>query len=440
MLENLFIKEIVYCTHDTFSERKSILFPAFIIYSIFTLLIYSYRIIHLGMESIIYFDLILQSSVFASFIFALLFSNKIRVNPILSVPSMAFIINSVLFLIHRSETNIYIQNLDWLFLQIIAIVLVSFTGSARCNVSIFTICILSPLIAKIFNGNINLASTYYEQSIIYFIAPITIYLSYARAVQSIRHINDLKKINELQKNNSLNKQIIQHQEKLATIGVLTASIAHEINNPLAVLIHSSSKLAETVDHSPIELDTLTKHIHKVEKSSERIQKIVGGLKTFSYKENQNKIFNFNHLLKDSLEFLEVIFKKSQIQLNTNISSIEAPIFGCEGKISQVITNLISNARDAIEESGKDKKMIRIESELIADHVVCRIQDTGSGIPTDIQDKIFEPFFSTKSKGQGLGLGMGITQSIIKEHHGDISFVTSSEGTTFTIKFPICKSL
>jgi signal transduction histidine kinase len=440
MLDNLFLKEIIYCTHDTFSERKSILLPAFFIYSLFTILIYSYRIIHLGMDSIIYFDLILQSSVFLSFIFALFFSHWFRVNPVLSIPSMVFIIDSILFLIHRSETSIYIQNLDWLFLQIIAVVLVSFTGSTRCNVSIFAFCILSPLIAKIFNGNINLATTYYEQSIIYFIAPITIYLSYARAVQSIRHINDLKKINELQKNNNLNKQIIQHQEKLATIGVLTASIAHEINNPLAVLIHSSSKLVETVDHTPVELETLTKHIHKVEKSSERIQKIVSGLKTFSYKENNNKIFNFNHLLKDSLEFLEVIFKKSEIQLITNISTEEASVLGNEGKISQVITNLISNARDAIEDSGKDKKIIKVESELIGNHIICKIHDTGSGIPLEIQDKIFEPFFSTKTKGQGLGLGMGITHSIIKEHHGDISFVTNSEGTTFTIQFPISKSL
>jgi signal transduction histidine kinase len=440
MTGNLLFKEILYCKHDTFSERKAMLLPAFTIHAYYIVLIYSYKIINFGISSINSIEYVSQLLISLSFLISIILSQKIKSNPVLSLPSIVFIMNSFVFLVIQNDVNIYIASYDWLFYQIIAILMVSFTGSTRCNVIVFLSCVLTPILAKLFNQNIQIASTYHDQSIIYFIAPITIYLSYLRAFQTIRHIQDLTKINELQKSSVINQKIINHQEKLASIGVLTASIAHEINNPLTVLAHSNKKLNESIkSDSPIDIELIEKHTEKIARSTERIQRIASGLKTYSAKEKQKKIFNLNLLLKDNIEFLSSFFKNADIEIVTWLDDNPVNMYGAEGEISQVVTNLISNAKDAIEESKNPIKRIDIETSMQGENIILQIKDTGKGIPEDIQDKIFDQFFSTKSSDKGLGLGMSITRNIVQDHKGDIKFTSSELGTTFILSFPQASS-
>ncbi len=225
-----------------------------------------------------------------------------------------------------------------------------------------------------------------------------------------------------------------HTAKLASLGEMSAGIAHEINNPLAVISGSIPLL------SRLRLND-GKFLAKVavlEKSANRIEKIVKGLKKFS-RSSETKKFKRESLLGlvlDALVFSEVKAKLSGVNLSVNVAP-EIIIF-CDGvEIEQVLINLINNGIDAVR--SQTERWIRIDAFSDGVSVIVQVVDSGPGIPEDIEKKLFQPFFTTKEVGEGTGLGLSIAKGILDSHNAVISLKREMKNTCFEIVFPVSQS-
>ncbi|HEX8264801.1 MAG TPA: ATP-binding protein [Pyrinomonadaceae bacterium] len=230
---------------------------------------------------------------------------------------------------------------------------------------------------------------------------------------------------------SLEEQL-QQREKLSSIGMLAAGVAHEVNTPLTGVSSYTQMLLGMIP------ETDPKHalLLKVAKQTDRASNIVGNLLNFSRAGSSGDFFeiNLNKVLEDTLQLLEVQLRKGHIEIVKNYDPLLSPIYGSGGKLQQVFTNLILNARDAIvTEQGR----IEITTRQTADGATVEVSDNGVGIEPENLSKIYDPFFTTKEVGKGTGLGLAVSYGIIQEHSGDIKVESApGEGTKFTLKFPL----
>lgn len=217
--------------------------------------------------------------------------------------------------------------------------------------------------------------------------------------------------------------------KLATLGELAASVAHEINNPLSI-IHGSAVLIPRFIDNP---EKLNQKIDNVLKAAERISKIVTGLRKFS--RVSVKTLSQKHLLsdivKESIILTETKAKRFSVAVELEVKN-DATIECNEIEIEQIVINMINNSVDATRELPE--KWVRLTIEETDEHATLLIRDSGSGISKEVADKMFNPFFTTKPVGEGTGLGLSIVKGIIEEHHGSIRVVHDEPNTCFEIKF------
>lgn len=220
-----------------------------------------------------------------------------------------------------------------------------------------------------------------------------------------------------------------HASKLASLGEMSAAIAHEINNPLAI-IQGSVELLPRFIMDPVKFAS---RIETILKSIERISKIVNGLRKFSrssegysYREE-----SLNEIVKEAINLVSV---KSQ-RFNTSIIcdfQSETKIHCDMVEIEQVLVNLISNGIDAVKDlSDKWVKVVVSED---GPFVILKVVDSGTGIPEKYRDKLFEPFFTTKPVGEGTGLGLSITKGILEDHSATIVLDVNQQNTAFVIRF------
>lgn len=229
---------------------------------------------------------------------------------------------------------------------------------------------------------------------------------------------------------SLEEQL-QQREKLSSIGLLAAGVAHEVNTPLTgVSSYTQMLLGMLGENDP-------KHalLQKVRTQAERATNIVNNLLNFSRTGSATEFaeLDISRVLDDTLQLLEPQLRRNQIQIVRSYDE-EAPlVFANAGKLQQVFTNLILNARDAILDGGR----IEISTSLAEDgSLLVEISDTGIGIAPENVAKIYDPFYTTKGVGQGTGLGLAVTYGIVQEHTGRISVEsTPGKGTTFHITLP-----
>lgn len=223
-------------------------------------------------------------------------------------------------------------------------------------------------------------------------------------------------------------QTIQ-SEKLAEVGRLSAGIAHEVNNPLAVISYATQLLQreEAVNSEQQEL------LGRISGEVERLKTLTGGLLSFSRAgETHLRPTGLNEVLQDVLLLVRYELIKKNIQLVEEFNDL--PVIMADGnKLKQVFINLIMNASQAMGSEGILKiKTLRSASGAV--QVV--ISDNGPGIPEAIQKQIFEPFFTTKQEGEGTGLGLYLSRNIIAEHDADFELESApGEGATFRITFP-----
>ena len=221
-------------------------------------------------------------------------------------------------------------------------------------------------------------------------------------------------------------------EKMAGIGTLATGVAHEINNPLQVVIGMTEEIAYGDN-----LEQIHEDAREVLEATERIRKTVDELTYYSHDAqtlDEIKPVDLNLAIRKSLKMAKYIPGFKRLRLTTELSAT-SPIHANPGKLQQVFTNLITNAVAAMPEGGE----LTLTTDHHDDHVRVRIRDAGSGIPAEKRSKIFEPFFTTKKKGEGTGLGLYIVHQIVTKHNGDIVLAScEGEGTTFTITFPLAQ--
>jgi signal transduction histidine kinase len=189
-------------------------------------------------------------------------------------------------------------------------------------------------------------------------------------------------------------------------------------------------------------ETDPKHalLQKVQKQTDRASNIVGNLLNFSRTGNASEFveIDINKLLDDTLQLLEPQLRNSQVEIVKNYAAPPPRMLGNAGKLQQVFTNLIINARDAMNFGGG---RITLLTEIADnDSIAVEVADTGSGIEPENLIKIYDPFFTTKGVGSGTGLGLAVSYGIVQEHDGTIEARSApGEGTTFRLVFPIAQT-
>jgi PAS domain S-box-containing protein len=219
-----------------------------------------------------------------------------------------------------------------------------------------------------------------------------------------RDISELKKMQE---------QLTQAQ-KMETVGQLTAGIAHEINTPLGIILGYAQLLLEDVKPG----NQIHQDLATIVKQTKICRKIVADLLNFSrHTESTSSLVDLNRSFQEVIAVVEHTFNLDRVAIATDLLA-DLPLLKCDvEKLKQVFVNLLNNAHDAIGTDGT----IYIKTEYAADdnEVVIYVADTGTGIPTDKIDRIFDPFYTTKPVDKGTGLGLSVTFGIVKEHGGKI---------------------
>jgi two-component system, NtrC family, sensor kinase len=226
----------------------------------------------------------------------------------------------------------------------------------------------------------------------------------------------------------LEDQLMQ-AEKLSSIGLLAAGIAHEVNTPIAGI----SSYAQILLKDTPESDRRRPILKKIEKQTFRAAEIVNGLLNFSRLNGAEfTALDVNQLIHDSLALLDHQLQLNHIKVASRFGDSLPPVHGNIGKLQQVFVNLFLNAQDAMPSGGE----LEIQTGMIESMIIVDISDTGNGIPEENLKRIFDPFFTTKAIGKGTGLGLAVTYGIIQEHGGRI-FVDSDsgKGTHFRLKLP-----
>jgi len=225
---------------------------------------------------------------------------------------------------------------------------------------------------------------------------------------------------------------LQISEKMASIGILAAGVAHEVNTPLTGISSFTQMLLEGSDPE----DPKTKVLEKIERQTFRAAKIVNGLLNLARPGSptgERVPVDLNAIISDVLSLLDHQFRVANIQVRRDLASPAPVILGFEFKLQQVFLNLFLNARDAMPKGG----WLSIATRVDGDVVVAEVGDTGTGIPREHLSRIYDPFFTTKAIGRGTGLGLSITYGIVREHDGAIACdSTTGEGTRFTLSFPL----
>ena len=227
------------------------------------------------------------------------------------------------------------------------------------------------------------------------------------------------------------EESLQQNEKLSSIGLLAAGVAHEVNTPLTGVSSYTQMLMGMIP------ETDPKHalLQKMQRQTDRASNIVGNLLNFSRTGNAADFaeIDINKLLNDTLQLLEPQLRKSNIQVVKEYSDNIPKISANAGKLQQVFTNLILNARDATTSSGTITLRTSFGER---DEVVIEVEDTGEGIAPENLKKVFDPFFTTKGVGNGTGLGLAVTYGIVQEHAGLIDVRSQvGKGTCFRLVFP-----
>ena len=233
-----------------------------------------------------------------------------------------------------------------------------------------------------------------------------------------------------------------HSAKTSALGVMGSGLAHEINNPLAIIDGYNDRLEGLIENNDLSRDQVQKVNNKIKKSTERIRKIVLHMKEFSQGFNKEDTGEQVFDLRDILENMAVFFSGRVDNAGAKVSFQlpEHPVFiqGIPASVEHAIFNIVHNAIDAVEMSAK--KEVQIELRAKGDsHVELIVQDSGCGIPENILFKIYDPFFTTKEIGRGVGLGLSVARSYLEEHGARIDCQSQEgNGTVFTIEFPIKK--
>jgi PAS domain S-box-containing protein len=223
---------------------------------------------------------------------------------------------------------------------------------------------------------------------------------------------------------------LQQAEKLSSIGLFAAGLAHEVNTPLTgISSYTQMLLSETPADDPRK-----ELLQKVEMQSFRASEIVNNLLNFArFSPSEFQEINLNSLMMDTLSLLQHQFRRNNIEVSMELEPSLPMTVGNGGKLQQVFMNLFLNAKDAMPQGGR----LTLKTRTSSSELIVEVADNGVGISKEEIKRIYDPFFTTKSVGKGTGLGLSVSYGIIQEHSGRVTVDSLlGEGTTFSLYFPI----
>lgn len=230
---------------------------------------------------------------------------------------------------------------------------------------------------------------------------------------------------------------LRQTDKLSSIGLLAAGVAHEVNTPLAVIASYAQMLSKQAGEDP----KLGRILEKINSQTFRASEIVNSLLNFSRTSDREFVeLSLPRVIEDTIALLDPQFRKGRIAVTTEFDEDCAAVMGNAGRLQQVFLNLLLNARDAMPDGGELRIVSRVaESADGTPLAQIALRDTGVGIPPEQLRRIFDPFFTTKGPKSGTGLGLAVSYGIIKEHSGAIAAESvPGEGTTFTVELPLAR--
>ncbi len=248
---------------------------------------------------------------------------------------------------------------------------------------------------------------------------------------SLQHFNAgvLLVFDDITEKTQLESQLLQ-AEKLSSIGLFAAGVAHEVNTPLAGI----SSYAQMLQKETPAGDPRGDLLRRIEQQSFRASEIVNNLLKFArVTENDFQEINLNSLMTDTVALLSHPLKKSGVGIALELDPALPTTVGSGGKLQQVFMNIFLNARDAMPHGGE----VRVRTFKRKSNLVIQIRDEGEGISEENVKKIYDPFFTTKDVGKGTGLGLAVSYGIIQEHSGRINVESEpGKGTVFTLELPV----
>jgi two-component system, NtrC family, sensor kinase len=232
-----------------------------------------------------------------------------------------------------------------------------------------------------------------------------------------------------------------HIERIASLGKLSLSVAHEINNPLSgILIYTKlvHKQVSNQEIEPSKKESILKYLKMIEAETKRCGDIVKGLLDFSKSDQKDfEAVHLHEILRKTYDLMTHPMKIANINFLTDFNADSDLIFCSQNQIKQACVAILVNASEAVTENGE---VIFRTSNSDENHVCIEISDNGVGIPAENASHVFEPFFSTKQSASGIGLGLSIVHGIVQNHKGKIELKSElGKGTTFTITFPLVKN-
>jgi PAS domain S-box-containing protein len=240
-------------------------------------------------------------------------------------------------------------------------------------------------------------------------------------------------VNTARRNLEQERKINEHQARLASIGELGTGVAHEINNPLSILQGHIDLVRMALEDAPNE--RAFESLNKMEEASERIARITKTLTSFARKGSDTTDFDPARVLLDTVNFVRAIYKTDRIEITTNIDVCPGVVRGSSHLYQQAILNLLSNARDAM--AGQDAERliaVTLETDQRNLEVCLKISDTGPGVPDDIAETVFEPYFTTKKLGKGTGMGLAMVKQTFADLGGDVILECHDCGAEFICRF------
>jgi len=252
--------------------------------------------------------------------------------------------------------------------------------------------------------------------------------------QDITELNRVR-IEQERERKAATAQIIQ-ASKLATLGEMATSVAHELNQPLNVIRMAAGNSRRKIDSGTADLEYLSVKLERIEGQTARAAAIIDHMRMFGREAKEEiKLIDPRNAVTAALDLMGEQLRLAAIELVTELPEDCPSVLGHPIQMEQVILNLLTNARDAMaEKDGAAKLTLRVFGDIEGVHITC--EDTGGGIPEDVLPRIFEPFYTTKEMGKGTGLGLSVSFGMIRDMNGTIAAENIGDGVRFTVTLPI----
>jgi two-component system NtrC family sensor kinase len=240
--------------------------------------------------------------------------------------------------------------------------------------------------------------------------------------------------------NAANRKLVQ-SDRLASLGQLAASVAHEINNPIAGILTLSMLVQRILKENgipPERVPEVKKYLSQIVSETARVGRIVTDLLAFSRRSKPQRVgANLNTIIRSTLSILDHKLKLMNVTLDQRLADVLPPVKCDVSQIQQVLINLVMNGAEAMMSKGGGPLIVATTFETKESRVLLEITDTGDGIAADHLSKIFDPFFTTKGEGKGVGLGLAVVYGIVDAHKGDIEVQSEvGKGTTMIVRLPV----